>query len=323
VLWTTKANMETMFSEWRNIVLEFGFAEEKTDKNVEDAVDLSLENILAGEELFDTGELLFSIHQLRRIMNLDETCLSLDGLNAGKGGRPSLTFHDPLLPRSSKAASKCGQSATLVIGGNAAGEAAPPHFQFLSTAQEQNQQITYSSIGNGCSITAQFGHDGVKDFSPLYGMNEKGGMDEAHFEKYLTDLIYQLYPTAADVEGKRVLVKCDQGPGRSNLKLLARLRARGIILFPSVPNTSSVSQEMDQIFDLFKRLTRVNVERLHDALMQAGRSVSLGCDDCTRIVFGGHMKLNDGTLVELEEAFDKSFCTRRMLLGFLKVGAAH
>ena len=94
-------------------------------------------------------------------------------------------------------------------------------------------------------------------------------MDNAHFEIYLTDLLYALYPDIADISGKRVIVKADHGPGRSNIDLLARLCARGIYLFPSVPNTSSVSQEMDQIFDLFKRLARVSSKRLHEALMKS------------------------------------------------------
>jgi len=35
--------------------------------------------------------------------------------------------------------------------------------------------------------------------SPSYGMNEKGGMDKEHFKKFITDLIYRLYPDAMDI----------------------------------------------------------------------------------------------------------------------------
>jgi hypothetical protein len=39
------------------------------------------------------------------------------------------------------------------------------------------------------------------------GLNEKGGMDEAEFEKYVKNNIIPLYPDALDIPGKRVLVK--------------------------------------------------------------------------------------------------------------------
>ena len=76
-------------------------------------------------------------------------------------------------------------------------------------------------------------------------MKEKGGIDEANFEKNMLQMLQALFPDAADVCGKRVMIKCDQQPGRSNLRLLANLRARGVYLFPSVPNSSSVPREMD------------------------------------------------------------------------------
>ena len=103
----------------------------------------------------------------------------------------------------------------------------------------------------------------------------------------------------------------------------ARLRVRGIYLFPSVPNTSGITQEMDQIFDLFKRLVWVNVDLLHEASMKdaGGWSISLFRDDCTKIVFGGTYMLENKEAVELETVFDKAFCQCRILSGFAAVGA--
>jgi len=324
VLWTTKANLELMFDNWKKFLVEKEFVEPKTANSVIGAVELTAENVVDGHEQFYTGELIFTIENMRRINNVDETCLSLDGLNGNHGGRLSLSFFDPALPRAGKAVSKCGLSLTLVIGGNAAGKSTPPHFQFPSTAHEQNQQVKYLMVEVSRDVFGQFGqfgHPGKVRLSPTYGMNEKGGMDEAHFEKYITDLLAVLYPDCADSKGKRVVFKVDHGPGQSNVKLLVHLRARGCYLFPSVPNSSSVSQEMDQIFDLFKTLMRGNVEKLHSALMKIGCSVSLGRDDCCMIVFGGTHVLEDGSVVELEEAFDRSFCPHRVLYSFNKVGS--
>ena len=54
-------------------------------------------------------------------------------------------------------------------------------------------------------------------------MNGKGGMDEEEFAKYIECNIMRLYPDAADIPGRRVIVKLDSGPGRLNVKLLAKL----------------------------------------------------------------------------------------------------
>ena len=46
------------------------------------------------------------------------------------------------------------------------------------------------------------------------GMNEKGGMDDLEFQQYFLNSIVPLYPDANDVNGKRVMVKVDDRPGR-------------------------------------------------------------------------------------------------------------
>ena len=46
----------------------------------------------------------------------------------------------------------------------------------------------------------------------------------------------KLFPDAAPVKGRWVVIKCDSGPGRLNPTLLAYLRFHGFILYPGVPN---------------------------------------------------------------------------------------
>ena len=45
---------------------------------------------------------------------------------------------------------------------------------------------------------------------------------------------------AADLPRKRVMVKCDSGPGRLNVEILARMKFFGFYLYPGVPNTTAV-----------------------------------------------------------------------------------
>ena len=77
-------------------------------------------------------------------------------------------------------------------------------------------------------------------------------MDEVEFAKYVAIVLRKLYPDAAPEKGKWVILKCDGGPGRMNLDLLASLRLDGFHLFPGMPNTTAVTQETDQNYGPFK-----------------------------------------------------------------------
>ena len=78
----------------------------------------------------------------------------------------------------------------------------------------------------------------------MFGVNEKGGMDNDEFALYLRTAIMPLYPKAAPMKGRWVI--CNSGPGQMNINLLAELQASGFILFPGVPNTTAITQETDQ-----------------------------------------------------------------------------
>ena len=50
------------------------------------------------------GKIDIPYNKLSRILNLDESCLSLNG-NEIRGGRPSVVFYDPNLPNPGKTVS--------------------------------------------------------------------------------------------------------------------------------------------------------------------------------------------------------------------------
>ena len=76
----------------------------------------------------DDGEPTFTEVQLRQIMNVDETEISLDVSNTRAGGRPSVSFHYPHLPLTSRSTAKSSLACTGIFGSSAAGECVPPHF---------------------------------------------------------------------------------------------------------------------------------------------------------------------------------------------------
>jgi hypothetical protein len=94
------------------------------------------------------------------------------------------------------------------------------------------------------------------------GANEKGGMDEVEFAKYVGIVLRKLYPDTTPEKGKWVICKCDGGPGRMNVDLLASLRLDSFHLFPGVLNTTAVTQEMDWNYSLFKGAYARNLKRL-------------------------------------------------------------
>ena len=309
VAWTTYSNLNTWFDSWKHylIALEFAKAKEEADDDVVMIDDVLLE-----------GEPDVSPSQLRRIVNLDETNISLDGSDGKSGGRPSVIFSSSNHANPGKAVSKAGQGVTMIGGSNAAGEPFPPHFQFPSEAQsEETKRVHSVLVQDMLDVFVQFGHREKIQLSAMVGMNPKGGMDNVEFHKYLLTLVPRLYPDAADVAGKRVMIKCDSGPGRDSLELLADLRVRRIYLFPAVPNSSAVTQEMDQCYGPFKSGVRQNLDILFQDRLQSQQINSVGRNDIGMIVFG--RTLESGR--HLKNVFESSFSVHNNKQSWRKVGA--
>ena len=189
--WTTYANLKLWFESWGRDLVQLGFA--TGGENV---------NCIITEE------------HLSRIINLDESCLSLDGNQGRRGGIPSVIFVDPNLPQTGKTVSKSSVTYTFIGGSNAAGDALSQHFQFSTSAQTTERQILRNDVAIYMhQILGRWGFEKERLMSVTVGINEKGVMDDTELEKYLFDSIVPLYP---DEKGKWVLIKVDSGPGRTN-----------------------------------------------------------------------------------------------------------
>jgi hypothetical protein len=209
----------------------------------------------------------------------------------------------------------------MITGSNAAGEAIPPHFQFMTSAQsEDTMRMRMDMAEYFPGILCKFGRETAQPTAISYGMNEKGGMDEIEFEKYIKNSILHLYPDACDVPGKRVIIKVDSGPGRLNLELLAELRLMGFYLYPGVPNTTAVTQETDRNYGPFKSRFRRNLGDIVDARIEQNKSVSLQPWLIGMIVFGGTDPETGFRLTKC--AFTHGFSKEACLNAWAKVGAA-
>ncbi len=114
-----------------------------------------------------------------------------------------------------------------------------------------------------------------------FGMNEKGGMDNKEFEKYMINMIVPLYLNAKERPGKRAIIKVDSGLGRMNLNLITRLRFLGFILYPCISNTIHVMQDkMDQNYGPFKTQFPIKLEEIIDARINEKKSLSFSAKVC-------------------------------------------
>jgi hypothetical protein len=104
--------LDLWFNSWEVFLVNYGFATVNTN-----------------------GELLFDIEMMKQILNLDQTCMSLDGGNGNRGGRPTVTYYALRFPQLGKATSKSALTTTMIGGRYDAGEPIPPHFQFQTSAQ--------------------------------------------------------------------------------------------------------------------------------------------------------------------------------------------
>ena len=112
-----------------------------------------------------------------------------------------------------------------------------------------------------------FGPEEKKEWTVTFGYKAKVGRDNEQFKEYFRTNIASLYPDVEDKVGKRVMVKVDSGPERLEIDFLAKTRPSGFIIYPSVLNTTAVTQETDLSYGPFKSKFTKNLKALPDARM--------------------------------------------------------
>ena len=168
---------------------------------------------------YDVGYIIIPEEQLQRILNVDGSCLSMDGSKGRRGGRPSDIFYSPNLTLSGRPAGNSGITTTLITGSTTAGESIPPHFQFSTKAKTTDKmRLRDELVKYYPNICGKFGCGEVRLWPVSFCMNTKGGMDDNEFELYLLNAVFPLFPDAKYQKGKRVLLKVDSGPVRINFR---------------------------------------------------------------------------------------------------------
>lgn len=109
-------------------------------------------------------------------------------------------------------------------------------------------------------VVRKFGFREEWEITPTFWMTAKKGMDDTGFENIIFEPFVPYYPDADDTRGKRVILKFDSGPRQLNLMLLAHLKLLEIVLYLSIPNTTPITQEIDQNYGPFNQQFKTNLE---------------------------------------------------------------
>jgi hypothetical protein len=183
-IWTTYTNLNDCYDSWEKLLVTFGFAAE----TIHDS---------------STKEIIFTDDEKCHIINVDETNLSLDGLDGSCGDHPACTITVKLCNQPGMAQNKTNMSSSLMCGSNAAGEAMPLHIMFSSDTKEaQNYAVNAAWIVALPHVTGKFGHDQEKSFPASMTTKEKGGTDGHVLRQLLLHNVKTLYPDASDTPGK-------------------------------------------------------------------------------------------------------------------------
>jgi hypothetical protein len=118
-------------------------------------------------------------------------------------------------------------------------------------------------------------------------MNEKGGMNNKEFVRYIDNSIIPLSPALEDTPGKRILIKVNSGRGCNGRDLLHKCQFRGVCIYPGLLNSTSMKQETDINYSLLKGVIWRNLAKIATTCYSKGITMSLGTPAFGLIVYGG------------------------------------
>jgi hypothetical protein len=139
-----QSEIEENLKKWKRTMLN-GHLKNWGDSTKEILIELGLGHESTVQDNVE-GKIFFYIGQLGRILNFDETRITLDQTNIEKGVRPSFIFYKPNKPRPGSSVNKSSLSLTLIVGGTTAGEKIPPHFQLTTDSHNEQLQVWNTSI---------------------------------------------------------------------------------------------------------------------------------------------------------------------------------
>jgi hypothetical protein len=119
-------------------------------------------------------------------------------------------------------------------------------------------------------------------------MNGKGGMNNEEFERYIDNSIVPLFLNLEDMPGNCILLKVESGCGCNLQDLLNKCWFRVFLIYPSLPNSTSMQQETDiNFYGLFKGVIQRNLAKIAMICYAKEITTLLGTSTFGLIVYNG------------------------------------
>ena len=160
---------------------------------------------------------------------------------------------------------------------NLSGEALPPCFIFDTTSKlKDNYWLCADWTVGHPTVVGKFGfNEPVKRYS-YATVRSSGCMDVDLFQKIIEEVVVPLYPdlhheAVFDEEGNwfkgPVLFKTDTGKGHlsktaENIEYREHMNKIGILIYLSLPNATSVTAEMDDLYSLYKPSCHIRTKKV-------------------------------------------------------------
>ncbi len=119
------------------------------------------------------------------------------------------------------------------------------------------------------------------------GMIGKGGMNNKEFERYIDKSNVPLFLDIEDTPGKCILLKVNKGCGCNWRNPLNKCWFRGVYIYPGLPNSTSMQQEIDINYGPIKGVVWRNQARIAMICYAQGITMSLGTSTFMLIAYGG------------------------------------
>ena len=213
---------------------------------------------------------------MRRLINVDETHHK-KATGSAKGGPKTKTVTNSDLPR--PGARFCKDNGDHVSGcyGASVIEPMPPVVIYKSAAKDaKKRKVKPSWVKNLPRVVGQWGFDLKGWVDSHFASRPNGSMDEdlymqtvSFFASCYPDLAPKFLWDGDDVIEGPIMLKSDSGIGRNcksvrAVKFRRKMHMRGCLQLPGLPNSTSVSQEMDQLYTGFKGKTDDRAEEIFE-----------------------------------------------------------
>lgn len=230
-----------------------------------------------------TAEITMNMLLACRHISFDETELSL-GNDRDAAGPRSKTYTNNSLNRGGARSTRSKSHITGGFAVTADGQLLPPLIIFSSGAEkEENMAVNDEWVVGFGKTRGKYGHKQHIERRPYIAVRSSGSMDVKLFMEYIENVTFDLYPEETvsltikfDEFGRLiqgpVFWMVDTGPGRLTsidgpLGLIwdawaKRMMEKGIILNGLLPNSTSVSAVMDELYRAFKISFRAATQRV-------------------------------------------------------------